>query len=79
MYNIIAMLHDIVVSAYAKINIGLRVLPKRSDGYHYIESIFHTVSLCDVYVSALYEKHHIKKQYEKYSQYNDTHQRVFAE
>lgn len=48
MYNIIAMLHDIVVSAYAKINIGLRVLPKRSDGYHDIESIFQTVSLCDV-------------------------------
>lgn len=42
------MLHDIVISAYAKINIGLRVLPKRADGYHDIESIFHTVPLCDV-------------------------------
>ncbi|AEE17194.1 4-diphosphocytidyl-2-C-methyl-D-erythritolkinase [Treponema brennaborense DSM 12168] len=48
-YCIIAelMLHDIHVSAPAKINIGLRVLPVRSDGYHDIESIFQTVPLYD--------------------------------
>ena len=30
-----------------KINLGLRVFPKRADGYHEIESIFSTVNLCD--------------------------------
>ena len=35
------------VLAPAKINLGLKVLPKRQDGYHGIESIFSTVSLCD--------------------------------
>jgi len=32
----------------AKINIGLRILEKRSDGYHNIESIFYPVGWCDV-------------------------------
>ncbi len=31
----------------AKINIGLRITEKRSDGYHNIETIFYPVSLCD--------------------------------
>lgn len=35
------------VMAPAKINLGLKVLPERQDGYHGIESIFSTVSLCD--------------------------------
>lgn len=38
---------NIIVSAPAKINVGLRVLPKRDDGFHDIESIFQTVALCD--------------------------------
>ncbi len=33
--------------AYAKINIGLRVLGKRPDGYHNIETVFHEIDLCD--------------------------------
>ncbi len=33
--------------AYAKINIGLRILGKRTDGYHDIETIFHEVDLYD--------------------------------
>jgi 4-diphosphocytidyl-2-C-methyl-D-erythritol kinase len=35
------------VRAYAKINIGLFVLRKRSDGYHDIETIFHRIDLFD--------------------------------
>lgn len=41
------MLTEITVSAPAKINIGLNVLPVREDGFHSIESIFQTVDLCD--------------------------------
>jgi 4-diphosphocytidyl-2-C-methyl-D-erythritol kinase len=33
--------------ACAKINLGLRILSRREDGFHEICSIFHTVSLCD--------------------------------
>lgn len=35
------------VLAPAKINLGLKVLPKRQDGFHGIESIFSTIDLCD--------------------------------
>lgn len=42
------MLSDIRVLAPAKVNIGLNVLPARSDGFHDIESIFQTVKLADV-------------------------------
>ena len=33
--------------AYAKINIGLYILGKRSDGYHDLETIFHEIDLFD--------------------------------
>lgn len=33
--------------AYAKINLHLKVFPRREDGYHDIESIFQKISLCD--------------------------------
>lgn len=33
--------------AYAKINLGLRVLSKRKDGYHEIETVFHRVNPFD--------------------------------
>lgn len=32
----------------AKINIGLKVLEKRSDGYHNIETVFCPIGLCDI-------------------------------
>ncbi len=32
----------------AKINIGLNITEKRSDGYHNIETIFYPIGLCDV-------------------------------
>ena len=36
-----------VITAYAKINLGLRILGRRSDGYHDIETVFHRVNLQD--------------------------------
>jgi 4-diphosphocytidyl-2-C-methyl-D-erythritol kinase len=36
-----------VTTAYAKINLGLRILGRRSDGYHDIETIFHRINLRD--------------------------------
>lgn len=47
------MLKEVSSKAYAKVNFGLRVLPKsinskhETDGFHNIESIFQTVDLCD--------------------------------
>jgi 4-diphosphocytidyl-2-C-methyl-D-erythritol kinase len=35
------------VKAYAKINLGLRILKKRPDGYHDIETVFHRVNIFD--------------------------------
>jgi 4-diphosphocytidyl-2-C-methyl-D-erythritol kinase len=36
-----------IVFPNAKINIGLRIIDKRSDGYHNIETIFYPIKLCD--------------------------------
>ena len=38
---------DLVLPAYAKINLGLRVLGKRSDGFHAIQTIFQEVEFHD--------------------------------
>ena len=35
------------LKAYAKINLGLRIIGKREDGYHNIETIYHRINLCD--------------------------------
>lgn len=40
-------MREITVKAYAKINFGLKVLQKRADGFHNIESIFQTIDLFD--------------------------------
>lgn len=37
----------IKLKAYAKINLTLDITGKRSDGYHTIESVMQTISLCD--------------------------------
>ena len=36
-----------VLKAYAKINLGLRILRKRDDGFHDIETIFYRINLFD--------------------------------
>ena len=41
------MLNEFSAKAYAKINFGLKVYPKREDGFHNIESIFQTIDLYD--------------------------------
>lgn len=38
---------DMTIRAYAKINIGLRILNKRNDGYHNIETVFYRINLFD--------------------------------
>ncbi len=38
----------IIIKSPAKINFGLNIIEKRSDGYHNIETIFYPISLCDV-------------------------------
>jgi 4-diphosphocytidyl-2-C-methyl-D-erythritol kinase len=35
------------VQSFAKINLGLSILGRRPDGYHEIQTIFQTISLCD--------------------------------
>lgn len=37
-----------VVFPNAKINLGLNVIERRSDGYHNLETVFYPVGLCDV-------------------------------
>ena len=50
------MMQEISVKAFAKVNFGLAVLPKRNDGFHCIESIFQTVDLSDELVIKRSEK-----------------------
>jgi len=37
-----------ILFPFAKINIGLEVLRKRSDGFHDLETIFYPLNLCDI-------------------------------
>jgi len=45
-----------IVFPIAKINLGLHITAKRSDGYHEIESIFYPVMLCDALELVIAEK-----------------------
>ncbi len=40
-------MNRIAVNSYAKLNLYLRVLNKRKDGYHNIETLFEKIGLCD--------------------------------
>jgi 4-diphosphocytidyl-2-C-methyl-D-erythritol kinase len=40
-------LKNIRVRAFAKINLGLKVKGRRPDGYHHIQTVYQTVTLCD--------------------------------
>lgn len=42
--------HSTTLKAFAKINLGLRILNKRPDGYHNIESIFHYINWFDTLI-----------------------------
>lgn len=39
---------SMILRAYAKINLGLRIIERRVDGYHSIETIFHRINCADV-------------------------------
>ncbi len=47
MFGILIVSFTMHLRAYAKINIGLRVLGKRKDGFHDIETLFHRIDLFD--------------------------------
>lgn len=49
-----------LIDSYAKINLSLRVLGKRPDGYHEIETLFSTINLHDSLKFALTKKPSIK-------------------
>ena len=40
-------MRKVMEAAYAKVNLTLTVTGRRADGYHTIESLFQSVSLCD--------------------------------
>ena len=51
---------EIKIKAYAKINLSLDVLGKRSDGYHDLSTVMQTVSLCDDITVSLRDDNLIK-------------------
>ena len=41
------MINEVIIKSPAKLNLHLKVFPKREDGYHDIESLFQAISLFD--------------------------------
>ena len=36
------------IRSYAKINVGLRIGPRREDGFHELRTLYQTLAICDV-------------------------------
>ncbi len=53
------MSRTLTLPAFAKINASLRVLSKRADGYHEIDTIFQTISLHDTLAMSVLDEPHI--------------------
>jgi 4-diphosphocytidyl-2-C-methyl-D-erythritol kinase len=47
---------EMVIFPKAKINIGLNITEKRTDGFHNIETIFYAIGLCDILEFVVYDK-----------------------
>jgi len=47
------------INAPAKLNLYLKVLSKRSDGYHEIKTLFERIDLCDTITVKLTDKNHV--------------------
>ncbi|MDZ7356683.1 MAG: 4-(cytidine 5'-diphospho)-2-C-methyl-D-erythritol kinase [candidate division KSB1 bacterium] len=56
----IAIMEECYERAYAKINIGLQILGRRSDGYHEIETIFQQIDLYDEIIIQKTDHHGIE-------------------
>lgn len=50
-------MRSLAIPAPAKINLTLKVLKKRPDGYHELETIMHKISLVDIIRLETAEKH----------------------
>ena len=40
-------MNSVTLNAYAKINLYLDITGRRTDGYHTLETVMHSISLCD--------------------------------
>jgi 4-diphosphocytidyl-2-C-methyl-D-erythritol kinase len=53
------MQKSLILPAFAKINLRLRILGKRADGYHDLDTIFQTVNLHDTIEASLIDDPHV--------------------
>ena len=42
------IMKTVVLNSNSKVNIGLKILNKRHDGYHDISTVFQEINLCDI-------------------------------